>query len=249
MNELKVDNIIIQVRDKLQKDGIKLWLSPYYLPTGPSTCELERLATEYSSDLNIQYDCCYAAVSELQSIALDKLKQRDLYRASGIATLKMKILVENVPPKLISHQICLKEMGQHLKHIVSEVTNVPEESLKLIANGKVIEDSKSLFEQGVQNGQQILALTLNQSITDLRETESRCQEIENVKADTQLLASDDNDYMELEDQAGNPVRIPANERKALMVALALHEKGKTALKREDYSRALVFFLDADKEFR
>uniref|UniRef100_A0A1Y1LQ82 Ubiquitin-like domain-containing protein n=1 Tax=Photinus pyralis TaxID=7054 RepID=A0A1Y1LQ82_PHOPY len=249
MNELKVDNIIIQVRDKLQKDGIKLWLSPYYLPTGPSTCELERLAREYSSDLNIQYDCCYAAVSELQSIALEKLKQRDLYRASGIATLKMKILVQNVPPKLISRQICLKEMGQHLKRMVSETTNVPEESLKLIANGKVIEDSKSLFEQGVQNGQQILALTLNQSLTDLRETESRCQEIENVKADTQLLASDDNDYMELEDQAGNPVRIPAHERKALMVALALHEKGKSALKREDYSRALVFFLDADKEFR
>lgn len=34
-----------------------------------------------------------------------------------------------------------------------------------------------------------------------------------------------------------------------MVAIALHEKGRTALKREDYAKALVFFLDADKEYR
>ncbi|KAK5643497.1 hypothetical protein RI129_007342 [Pyrocoelia pectoralis] len=248
MNELKVDNIIIQVRDKLRKDGVKLWLSPYYLPTGPSTPELERLALEYSEALNIQYDFCYAAVSELQSITLDKLKQRDLYRSSGIATLKIKILIQNLPPKLTSHEISLKEMGQQLKYLVSQTTNIPEERLKLIANGKVILENKTLFEQGIQNGQQILALTLNQSLTDLHEIENRYQEIEDVKADTTLLASDDNDYMELEDQSGNPVKIPAHERKALMVALALHGKGKSALKREDYSRALVFFLDADKEF-
>lgn len=30
--------------------------------------------------------------------------------------------------------------------------------------------------------------------------------------------------------------------------MALHEKGRNALKKEDYSTALVMFLDADKEF-
>lgn len=31
--------------------------------------------------------------------------------------------------------------------------------------------------------------------------------------------------------------------------MALHEKGRAALKGDDYSSALVMFLDADKEFR
>lgn len=31
--------------------------------------------------------------------------------------------------------------------------------------------------------------------------------------------------------------------------MTLHEKGKSALKRDDYACALIYFLDADKEFR
>lgn len=54
---------------------------------------------------------------------------------------------------------------------------------------------------------------------------------------------------QLEDQAGNAVIIPTKERKALVLAMTLHEKGKAALKKDDFARALVFFLDADKEFR
>lgn len=38
---LKIDNVYIQVRDILQKDGIKLWQDPYYTTTGPSYDELE----------------------------------------------------------------------------------------------------------------------------------------------------------------------------------------------------------------
>lgn len=29
MNSLEKENYLIQIRDKLRKDGIKLWLSPY----------------------------------------------------------------------------------------------------------------------------------------------------------------------------------------------------------------------------
>lgn len=55
--------------------------------------------------------------------------------------------------------------------------------------------------------------------------------------------------LQVEDQFGNAVQLPAKERKALLVAMALHEKGRNALKQADYSLALVMFLDADKEFR
>ncbi|KAK4886374.1 hypothetical protein RN001_002645 [Aquatica leii] len=248
MNELKSDNIIIQIRDKLQKDGVRLWQNPYYLTTGPSTEDLSRLAQDYSNILGLPYDSCYSTICELQAFALDKLKQRDLYRASGIATLRIKILNQNGPSNSINYETSLKQSGDDLKRGLSERVGVQQESLKLITNGKVLQEKRSLFEQGVQNGQQILALFLSESLTDIHQEENQYKEIEAVKADTQLLASEDNDYMELEDQAGNPVHIPAPERKALMIAMALHEKGRGALKREDYSRALVFFLDSDKEF-
>lgn len=55
--------------------------------------------------------------------------------------------------------------------------------------------------------------------------------------------------LQVEDQFGNSVKLPSQERKALLVAMALHEKGRKALKKGDYSMALVMFLDADKEFR
>lgn len=56
-------------------------------------------------------------------------------------------------------------------------------------------------------------------------------------------------FFQLEDQAGNSVQIPVKEKKALMVAMTLHEKGRTALKEENYPLALVFLLEADKYFR
>lgn len=52
----------------------------------------------------------------------------------------------------------------------------------------------------------------------------------------------------MEDQDGNAVHVPPEERRSLMMALALHEKGKVALKKEQYNEALVMLLEADGEY-
>lgn len=56
-------------------------------------------------------------------------------------------------------------------------------------------------------------------------------------------------YMQIADQTGKPIALPMAERKALGVAMVLHEKGRAALKRKKYSEALLLLLEADKEFR
>jgi len=44
------------------------------------------------------------------------------------------------------------------------------------------------------------------------------------------------------------IELPEAERKALAVALALHEKGRSALRDQEYSKALVFLLEADSKY-
>lgn len=68
--------------------------------------------------------------------------------------------------------------------------------MKLICNGKVIHDEKTLAEQSVKNGNLILALVLVESPTEVENAEAAVKELENVKADTKLLASADSDYMQ-----------------------------------------------------
>ena len=50
-------------------------------------------------------------------------------------------------------------------------------------------------------------------------------------------------------QLGASLNLPPEEKKALVVAMALHEKGRKAFQRKEYSLALVFFLEADTEFK
>lgn len=54
---------------------------------------------------------------------------------------------------------------------------------------------------------------------------------------------------QMEDQDGNIIHLPPKEKRALLMALAMHEKGRSALKREDFNEALVLLLDADREYK
>lgn len=53
----------------------------------------------------------------------------------------------------------------------------------------------------------------------------------------------------MEDQHGNAIHLPPDEQQSLMIALALHEKGKAALKTDNFSEALVWFLEADDAYK
>lgn len=52
----------------------------------------------------------------------------------------------------------------------------------------------------------------------------------------------------MEDQDGNAIYLPPSENKAVIKALAFFEKGKAALKRQNYEEALVILLEADQQF-
>ncbi|EFA02056.1 NEDD8 ultimate buster 1 [Tribolium castaneum] len=248
-SHLQKEDILLQIRDNLRKNNVKLWLDPYFSETsGPSVNTLKNLAQNYSQDINASVDNCYEALLELQKNSLENLKQNNHYKESGEATLKIKILHPNSPPRMLTKELLLSLRGSDVKEIIAKEINMSRDKLKLIHAGKVLSDSENLSSQGVKNGQQIMAITFSEMSPELKETENQIRELEGVKTDSRLLALD-NEYLQLEDQFGNIVKIPPEEKRALVVAMALHEKGRSALKREDYSRALIFFLEADEEFK
>lgn len=52
----------------------------------------------------------------------------------------------------------------------------------------------------------------------------------------------------MEDQDGNPVFLPPNENRALLMAMGFCEKARAAIKRQHYDEALILLLEADEKF-
>lgn len=100
----------------------------------------------------------------------------------------------------------------------------------------------------MNNNQQLMAVIVENG-TDANGECEMYDRVKKAKEDAVMMAKYDNEsFMQLEDQDGNAIHIPPNERKSLVIALALHKKGRAALDRENYHEALILFLEADQEF-
>ncbi len=76
--------------------------------------------------------------------------------------------------------------------------------------------------------------------------------MEETKGAADYLAGMDNTGMyslQVADQSGKALELPPAEKKALAIALALHEKGRGSLKVSEFSKALVFLLEADSVYK
>ncbi|XP_047115578.1 NEDD8 ultimate buster 1-like [Schistocerca piceifrons] len=249
-SELRKEGIVLQIREKLNEDKIKLWLTPFYREDqGCVEAEVQRLAEKYSKSTGLDQNTCLSVIKELQSHALQKLQERTQFQESGIATLKVRVSKNR---KIHSVKIRLTDIGHQLLEAVASELQQPLERLKLISNGRIIQENRVLSEQSLQNGSMLLCLLLERTPAEIKELESRHTLLETTKADAQLLAGRSNDeddyYVQIADQSGNMLKLPASEQKALIVAMSLHEKGRAAMKESNYSLALLLLLEADREF-
>ncbi|KAI5638969.1 NEDD8 ultimate buster 1 [Phthorimaea operculella] len=217
-NNLQHEDLLIQLRGKLNEEKVKLWEPPYYQPSCDDiSSSLQDLAKKYSSALAIDYEAVLNALHELQIHSLERNKANNEFKETGLATFRIKA---NAPGK---------------KPIVIKV-------------------QKKL--DGVKNGSQIMALVMTETpeTERLKKEETMYMEMKSTKDDAMLLSeyvddlADDDEYMKLEDQAGNTVELPPTERRSLLVGLALHERGRAAIKQRDFNLALVLLLEADRQF-
>lgn len=77
--------------------------------------------------MNLEFDSCYAAISELQTSALEKLKQRDHYKESGLATFKIKVLNINNSLKIFTQECLLSTFGSDFKLMIASILEIQAE--------------------------------------------------------------------------------------------------------------------------
>lgn len=90
----------------------------------------QALARNYSESLSIPLESCTYALRELQEHALEKLKERDHFKSTGIATLKIRIPKEGLGTRIINVEVRLGVMGLELKNdIASRIDTSPDRYL------------------------------------------------------------------------------------------------------------------------
>lgn len=157
--------------------------------------------------------------------------------------------------------------GRELRSKIAETFGFQENYIKIVINKKQLQLEETLAEQGVTHNVKAMVLELKQSEEDARknsqveeeeqnEAKQKEKRIQRTKRGLEILAEraemvvdpETTPYLDIANQTGRSIRIPPSERKALMLAMGYHEKGRAFLKRKEYGIALPFLLDADKYF-
>lgn len=120
--------------------------------------------------------------------------------------------------------------------------------IKLISAGTILQRERTLKDQAVTNNQQMLVLIMEKSSDETSAEGQVYDKLKKVKDDAALLLKN-SQKMQMEDQDGNSIYLPPEEQNALLMALAIHEKGRAVLKKDQFSEALIFFLEADDLYR
>ncbi|XP_076350640.1 NEDD8 ultimate buster 1-like isoform X3 [Tachypleus tridentatus] len=252
-----------KIREKLNKEKIKLWLPPYTTKDSTFGNYPEGLVNNLSQECGIPPELVSSVLERLRSHALDKLAARNKFQQTGLATLRVKVIGENdqmgaskehqSPCTTVEIGLC--EKGQSLKDKIGQSLQVSSSCLKLITSGHVIQDDQNLQHQGIKHSDLVMALVLSVTQKEVMEKEDQELKLQRTREDAEFLSSLDiddqasNQYLQVADQNGKVLQLPQQERKALSLAMTLHEKGRAAMKRKNYGEALVFFLEADTEFR
>ncbi|XP_062955179.1 NEDD8 ultimate buster 1 [Cynocephalus volans] len=251
----------------LREDRIQLWKPPYTDENKEVGLALKDLAKKYSDKL----ECCENEVEkiieEIRCKAIDRGTGNKNYRTTGIATIEVFL-----PSRLRKDRKNLLETqlhitGKELRSKIAETFGFQENYIKIVINKKQLQLGETLEEQGVTHNVKAMVLELKQSEEDARkkfqveeeehnEAELKEKRIQRTKRGLEILAEraemvvdpETTPYLDIANQTGRSIRIPPSERKALMLAMGYHEKGRAFLKRKEYGLALPCLLDADKYF-
>ncbi|XP_040577224.1 NEDD8 ultimate buster 1 [Lepeophtheirus salmonis] len=239
------------VRNMINQNKVRLWEPPFYENNKVNDEEMLKLSLNLAPSSEISQEKIIHSLFHLQNNALDKLASRKVFKETGKNILKMKY------PKSLSE--CNAQLPKTVEIITEETTGEDlvsiigsnmgdtdrrSTSIKLISGGKVLGSEKLNF---LSPGATVMVVPVDAKNESLRLIEEQNRILKSTKHDADLLKDDDR--LQIGDQSGKSLNLPKEEKKALIMAMSLHEKAKISLKKKDFSLALVFLLEAHREYQ
>jgi len=250
--EVQEETTLTKIRLKLNEQKVKLWEPPYFdkEKKKPEEKNIHELATILKGDLSMPLAHIFQGLLMLQQHALEKLAARNKFQESGDLNLRLRC-AKGMKTRNKTIEVNASILGSDLVNKLGEQVDRNPAMLRLICNGRVVKEDLSLQDQGIKTSSTIMVVLIS-SRESVEVVNEQRRLLEQTKEDAGRLGSrdakSDEYYLQIADQSGRALDIPPEEKKALIIAMSLHEKGKAALAKADYSLALVLMLEAESEF-
>ncbi|KAM3593877.1 uncharacterized protein V6R79_024255 [Siganus canaliculatus] len=261
---MAAQNLESKLKNQLKQEKVQLWNPPY---TGasdePGQQQLQELAERYALLLQLPPEQVGGALESIRIQAVKRGKGNKTFRETSVATLELLL------PRDARKDTRRKEhLETRLDVAAQDVADRIRDqyglkNIKLILNGRTLSLDQNLDQQGVKNHSKVMVLKvsdaewkqqLNQEEEEKNQNQS--QSVQRTQKGFQILSerdgSEDPDttpFLEIGDQRGNPLKIPPEKKKVLILAMGFHERGRSLMKKKQFDNALCHLLQADHYFR
>ncbi|KAM9337477.1 NEDD8 ultimate buster 1 isoform 1-T1 [Symphorus nematophorus] len=256
------ENTEAKLKNQLKQEKIQLWNPPYTDDENqPGRQHMQELAERYAPLLCLPAAEVGGALESIRATAVKRGKGNRKFRETNVATLEL-LLPRDKNKDSKTKNFLETRLDVPVQEVVDRIgEEFGLKNIKLILNGRTLSTDEHLDRQGVRNHSKMMVLKVSdaewrQQLSEEEEKKKKQNEsVQRTQKGFQILSerdgSEDPDttpFLEIADQRGNPLKIPHEEKKALILAMGFHEKGRSLMKKKQFDNALCHLLQADQQF-
>ncbi|XP_077952580.1 NEDD8 ultimate buster 1 [Gasterosteus aculeatus] len=257
---MSAQNTEAKLKQMLKGEKIQLWNPPFSDESGDAGPQhMEELAERYAPLLRLPVTEVGGALELIRQQAVKRGKERQRFRETSVATLELLLPRDNRKETRTKSYLETR-LDARVQELVDRIgEDFGLKYIKLILNGRTLCVDQPLDQQGVKNHSKVMVLKVSDAEWKLQLSEEEEKEknqkesLQRTQKGFQILSErdgseDSSPFLEIADQRGNPLTIPPQEKKALILAMGFHEKGRSLMKKKQFDLALCHLLQADQQF-
>lgn len=253
-------NTEAKLKTQLKQEKIQLWNPPYTDEDNqPGTQHMQELAERYAPLVCLPVQEVGGTLEAIRVQAVKRGKGNKTFRETNVATLELLLPRDSKKDPKTKNQLetRLDVQAQEIVDRIAEEFGLKH--IKLILNGRTLSVDQRLDQQGVKNHSKMMVLKVSdaewrqQASEEDQKRKNQNESLQRTQKGFQILSErdgseDTSPFLEIADQKGNPLKIPHTEKKALILAMGFHEKGRALMKKKQFENALCHLLQADQQF-